>query len=118
MKISALELVGITAFIGAPVFALSVAAVVVYLRKMQSSWRSILGVSALWLTAAVCGSVVAWFALGAALPGLPEAAFMIFGVINLPALLSSLLCLLVGYSLSRRFRPNNPLQRTALTSRR
>ncbi|MGH8645233.1 MAG: hypothetical protein ACREX4_12510 [Gammaproteobacteria bacterium] len=117
-RISALELISLTAVIGAPVFLLSAAAVVVYLRKTHSSWRYALGASVLWLMVAVCGSVAAWFALGAVFPRLPESAFMILGFINLPALLSSLACLLAGYGLNRLFRPNNLPHRTALTGRR
>jgi hypothetical protein len=106
-KISALELIGLTAFIGAPVFLLSAAAVVVYLRKTHSSWRYALGASVLWLVVAVCGSLAAWFGLGAVFPRLPESAFMILGFMNLPALLSSLACLLAGYGLDRLFRPEH-----------
>ncbi len=117
-KISALELIGLTAFIGAPVFLFSAAAVVVYLRMTHSSWRYALVASVLWLMVAVGGSVAAWFGLGAVFPRLPESAFMILGFINLPALLSSSACLLAGYGLNRRFRPNDSLHRTALTGRR
>ncbi len=117
-KISALELIGLTAFIGTPVFLLSAAAVVVYLRKTHSSWRYALGVSVLWLMVAVSGSAAVWFGLGAVFPRLRESAFMILGFINLPALLSSLACMLAGYGLDRLFRPNNSLHRTALTGGR
>lgn len=95
-KISPLELIGLTAFIGAPVFLVSAAAVVVYLRVTQASWRYALVASVLWLLVALSGSLAAWYGLGIIFSHVPESAFMILGFINLPALLSSLACLLAG----------------------
>ena len=117
-KISPLELIGLAAVIGAPVFLLSAAAVVVYLRKTHASWCYALVASMLWLFVALSGSLAAWYGLGTIFSHVPESAFMILGFINLPALLSSFACLSAGYGLDRLFRPHNSRHPTALTGRR
>ncbi|RYX80071.1 hypothetical protein EON83_30180 [bacterium] len=93
--ITLLELLKLTALLGAPVFIVAALAFNLMIRRLtKRPWRQVVLLSLAGIAASLVASTAVWLSLGEVFSNLPENIFMIGGFIYLPGLISTILILL------------------------